>query len=393
MWSKPDNPEIPREPSRVEFANTLRGMAAFLVMVSHYLAFYGPEREQIAAMIQAPILTLEQQPIPAYSRLPSAIPGFSLPAFSVALFFLISGFVIPFSTQRLNGPGFCVNRLFRILPTYMAGFTFSLLLLYAGRRYFSRDWPYAGAEVFIHYFPGLRDVLWSRHIDFIVWTLEIEMKFYLLCALLIGGLRRCALKVFWTPVILFLSAQGLGHMMPSWERHAPALYRLAVTYYTASQYILFMFIGAIFHYMHRGRMIAAQAVPGIGAIFGLFCLQWATGPGAASRVVAWSYGVALLTFTFAYKVPGLFRSNRVFDFLANISYPLYVIHGVAGFVALRLLADRGIPPAVALMLVTGLCLIVSWLFHLLVERPSQQLGKKLGRALSGSSRSPAPTSP
>lgn len=57
----------------------------------------------------------------------------------------------------------------------------------------------------IHYIPGIRDVMWSRGIDGIVWTLEIEMKFYLVCSALIVWFREQSLKVFFAPIGFFFS--------------------------------------------------------------------------------------------------------------------------------------------------------------------------------------------
>jgi len=76
-----------------------------------------------------------------------------------------------------------VGRFFRIVPLYMVGFTISLAAIGATTLYFVRSWPFSPSSVAIHYVPGLRDILWSRNIDGIVWTLEIEMKFYVICAL------------------------------------------------------------------------------------------------------------------------------------------------------------------------------------------------------------------
>ncbi len=56
----------------------------------------------------------------------------------------------------------------------------------------------------------------------------------------------------------------------------------------------------------------------------------AAGPDAASFGLVLNYGAALITFVFAYAYPRFFRANPVFNFLADISYPLYVVHGVAG---------------------------------------------------------------
>ena len=371
--------------ARIEFANTLRGFAAIAVMISHYLGFFGPGRDLIAAIINAPSLSLDRQPIPIYMEWFFNIPVVSLGAFGVALFFIISGFVIPFSLQNLGWLEFSVSRFFRIVPTYVAGFSVTLLALFFSTTYFSNAWPHSPLEILVHYVPGIRDVLWSKHIDFIVWTLEIEMKFYFVCALMAVWFRRYSLKVFLLPIVLFLLSLCLDRLVPGWSTSNALAYRLGMTFILSSQYLIFMFTGVAFHYLYRGKIDPVRAALFVGALFALFCTHWWAGPYSAGFGVARSYAAAVLTFVFAYTFPGIFKGNRLFDFLADISYPLYVIHGVAGYVALRILLDKGVGPWPSLFVVTVGCLVASSLLHVLVERPSQALGKRLAAGL-GSAR-------
>ncbi|MBO3276222.1 acyltransferase family protein [Pseudomonas schmalbachii] len=374
--------------ARIDFANTLRGFAALAVVISHYYGAFWSYREGVEYLTNAPALPIETHAFPAYISWLHAIPIFNWGAYGVALFFIISGFVIPFSLQRMNWIGFTANRLLRIIPTYIIGFSVTLLAILISTEYFSRNWPFSMREVLIHYIPGIRDVMWSRNIDGIVWTLEVEMKFYLVCALLLAWFRQKSLKVFIAPVALFVTALYANQLIPEWNKTSTSAWQLAMTFMIASQYIIYMFIGVIFHYLHCGRLTPIKAYAGIAGLFTLFCTHWWLGPYSASLPVAWSYAFALLCFIFAYRFPNLFRANRIFNFLANISYPLYVIHGVAGYVALRIMLDLGFKAWVSLLVVTAAALSLSWLLHVLVEQPSQVLGKRLGAKLSGVPKQP-----
>lgn len=367
---------------RIGFVNTLRGFAAVGVMLSHYLGFYGPGREIISAITTLPPLSLECQPVPLCSRWLGLVSWFNLPGFCVALFFLISGFVIPFSLQNLSRTGFVMNRLFRIVPTYVAGFAVTLCMLYAGTSTFSVPWSYSLREVLIHFVPGIRDLLWSRHIDFIVWTLEVELKFYFVCMVLLVGFRKQALSVFVVPLLLFVSAASLYPAIPGWEASSVLLYRIAIIYATFALYTVFMFIGVVFHYLYIGRICLLHATFACTGLYILFHVLWATGPYADSAAGARSYGAAMLAFSLAYAFPRLFGSNRLFIFFADISYPLYVIHGVAGYVVLRMLGEIGVPSWLAIPLVVSLCMFVAWLLHVYVESPTQRFGKTLGKKIS-----------
>lgn len=272
---------------------------------------------------------------------------------------------------------FVINRIFRIIPIYFVGFSITLLSLLISVKYFSVVWPFSAREIAIHYIPGIRDLIWSRGIDGIVWTLEIEMKFYLLCAGLIFWFKRQSKKIFVVPVVMFVVALCLNKFIPNWGHTNASAWQLSMTYMTVSQYIIYMFIGVMFHYLYHGKIDANKAYLGIGVLFAFFCVHWWAGPYSANISVAWNYAFALLTFAFAYSFPNLFKSNRLFDFFAKISYPLYVIHGVSGYVALRIMLEVGVKAWVSLIVVTGCAIAISYLLHRYIERPFQNLGKSL----------------
>lgn len=372
--------------TKVDFANTLRGFAAFSVLVWHYCGVFWLDRVVAGELANAPTLAADRYATPHWISLLNAIPVFNWGPYGVALFFIISGFVIPFSLQKTSSLGFLISRFLRVFPTYFVGFSVTLLAIFFSTQYFAKNWPYTLNEVLIQYIPGIRDILWSKNIDGIIWTLEIEVKFYLLCALLIGLFRRYSILVFWVPIVLVMIAGCLEQEVLAWLNKNPRVNELIVMYGTVSQFILFMFIGVMFHYMYQKRVSLRKGYACIGMLFILFCLAWFIGPLSGAFNLVWSYAFALLTFIFAYTFPSLFRGNRVTNFLADISYPFYVIHGVAGYVVLRIMLDRGVKVSVALGVVTSVAVLLAWLIHVTVENPSRVLGKKLGAQLTSTTK-------
>ncbi len=365
--------------SRIEFANTLRGLASVSVLLYHYCWAFWSLRDAVSILTNLPVLPIDRFPIPYYFeywRLP--VP-FNLGTYGVGLFFLISGFLIPFSVHKNSRFSFGLQRIFRIVPIYVVGLTISLVAIGLGGWSFGRVLPFSPLEIMIHYVPSLRDLLGSRILDGIVWTLEIEIKFYLICAGAMGWFRQNSNRVFWIPISLFLLSCFLQRQAETFGLISSSLYEKVNGFVYYSNFIVFIFVGVSFNYLYR-HLLSLQQFFGLTlGLMAMFCLTWLNGFHQGLFYLMWSYVLALLTFSFAYFYPRFFKSNPIADFFAQISYPLYVIHGVAGYSALRILLERGVKTWISLILVTLSVLFLSWLLHRSIEKPLQNLGKKLAQ--------------
>ncbi len=360
---------------RVVFANNLRGLAALIVLISHYFGAFWDRREEVAYLINAPLLSPEQFNAPTLVTLINFQPYFNWGAYGVALFFLISGFVIPFSLQRYTWKQFISNRLLRILPTYIVGFTITLTAIYLCSLYFSNPWPFSSKEIIIHYMPAIRDLLNSRNIDGIIWTLEIEMKFYFICLLAIICFRKKSMLVFGIPIILLCLSLVLGTQLDTLQQHALHYFQAVRNLLFFSKFIIFMFIGVVFNYLYQEKLTEEVCSVLVLSFFVMFAGLWTIGPEHASSMQIWSYGAAVLTFALLYYKPHYLPQQSCLDFLAKISYPLYVIHGLTGYIGLRILLDKQVPLFVALSLVTTSAFGLAWLIHRYIEVPTHLLGK------------------
>lgn len=132
--------------AKVEFANTLRGLAAVFVMISHYFGVFWERPEAVAALILAPELPVT---VPGYLAWLHLVPQFDWGYLGVCLFFLISGFVIPFSFRNATWGSFLVGRFFRIWPLYAAGFSITLLALWLSTRLHGAPWPFEAEHVLV----------------------------------------------------------------------------------------------------------------------------------------------------------------------------------------------------------------------------------------------------
>lgn len=365
--------------NRVAFANTLRGYAALCVLIQHYGFGFWHYRPLVGELISAPALS-EARPIPIFLRWLWTLQPFELGQFGVGLFFLISGFVLPFAFDKTEWRGFAVGRVARIYPTYAAGFLSTILGIWACSAYFGGGFPFDAWRVLVHFFPGIHDLTLSRGIDGIIWTLNIEIKFYLVCLVAIPLFRRGSLKVFVIP--LALSALALLLMGPLAAIGGNTAARASVTW-LALFFIDFMFVGVVFHFWIHHRLALWKGLGLIAALLATMHLVWWKSLPIKFEY-AWSYAAALVAFSLAFALRGspLFRPRRLSDFFADISYPLYVVHGVLGFAAIRIALDLGWPAWLALAAATCFALGVATALHFAVEMPTHKWGRRAALRIS-----------
>lgn len=376
--------ESSHDPNRIVFANDLRGLAALTVLIGHYLHHAWFLRPVIANLAGVRLPTETEVPTPALAQWVSSIPSFDWGAYGVAVFFLVSGFVIPISLMKYNVPGFLVGRLFRIWPTYIAGFSVTLLSLYLAGHYFGHQFPFSLKQVAVHYLPGLRDTLWSVNIDGVIWTLEIEVKFYVVCAVLAQAVRRRSALLFVAPAIIGVACYlATGYM----DTHglASRMSQLVGALTLSGQFIVFMFIGTVVAFaMSRSMTRNAAWIIGVTLLAEFVGLALA-GPWRAMTLPLGSYFAALITFLVAAAFWRPKKQYASLRFLSEVSYPLYAAHGVMGYGIIAVALQIGAPPLAAVSVAALAALLVAWTIHRLVEAPTHRIGQQLARAATRTS--------
>jgi len=316
-----------------EFAHFLRGIAAITVVLAWH--FGGVFWINIAAVAQ--LLGIENPPpliAPTWiTSLHSS--SFNFGHFGVALFFLISGFVIPFSCKNLKPRAFLTARFFRIYPTYWFGLTFSIIAL----KYLN-----TGNELLRSYNIGLqyllvRDFAWIPSLDGISWTLEIELKFYLLCALINFTIIQAKVKNLF--IVFFIlgcistlpaflgSIQFIQPWLLPWQGVVNALSLSALL-------IIYMFIGTLFYWHCCDQIDKRMLSAAVMLAFIWFSIMWGFNPILKSVQFSgcFSYLMALFCFYMFYRYRDFIKTPRIFKWLANISFSLYIIHPIVGYALL-----------------------------------------------------------
>jgi len=341
---------------KIASLNALRGIAAFLVAADHLtLIVY----KLIAGSLSFYIATF-------------------FGSFAVGLFFLISGFVIPISLSKLTSRQFLVQRILRIYPVIISACLLRLMVEVATNHQMLNWKTLYILLLNMSLFSGFFITI-PENIEPIVWTLAIEVKFYLLVAGLYAIFHMqprlrysliISLITFLVAILYVCIRFTKGMALSVMPDFVPLLSDLRF----ALAYIPFMFIGTAL-YLYKFKHIShKKALWLLVAI--LFVYVMAANPNWTiwSQKELPSYTLALLTFVAALHWEQLsFFRNRIFTFLASISFPMYAVHSSIIFAL-----HYRFPDSTTLQLLGSLIFIplIAYLVHIAIENPVHIWAKK-----------------
>lgn len=360
---------------RLEFANILRGLAAIIVVIlAHYGTAFFLVPEAVSALIHIPSLAFEKVPFP-FSIFYKV--GFRGADVGVALFFLISGFVIPFSLLHYTKIQFGIARLFRIWPTYILGLVVTLVALKVSTSYYHTQWPYTMEHILLQMLL-LRDIAWLPSIDGVSWTLEIEIKFYLLSALLLMTIYK-KMQYFYLLLIAIISFVILYSLGEVYNDVATRAYQLVYVFQMSIIFITFMFIGVLFNFHHRKGISSKKLMFSVLFLFILFVLDWKLSLIDSMNITTvLNYLLALSIFGIMYIFRFNIKANKILDFFADISYPLYIVHPIVGYIFMRIFLDKYPKEKImAVIIAFSLSVVLAYIIHLTVEKNSISMAKKM----------------
>jgi peptidoglycan/LPS O-acetylase OafA/YrhL len=360
--------------NKITFANQLRGFAVICVVVTHYFGLYWTARPLIAQYILAPVLEGPSPNIIYHLSFPT----FNSGAFGVGLFFLISGFVIPFSLTKMGAIRFLIARFLRIFPTYWVASGIMLGVVWLSGRYWGHPFLFNAHQIAVNLLLVHMQAI-QPTFDLVNWTLTVEFTFYLVAVIMSPFITRSSVLAL---INLTLAILAFVTWAPaSWGTLQPFGLTFSVES-TKYQLMLttFLFIGTLFNFALRDKISHFTLVGATVAIFGANAMMWQkTAFADQFWVVPLNYFYALLIFSACYMLRHKFKPSRLLDFLADISYPLYLLHSIIGYVIIRFATSKGIPSVPAEFLAFAIVVVLAYVVHVLVEQPTANLGKSIGR--------------
>ena len=221
------------------------------------------------------------------------------------------------------------------------------------------------------------NLLGVNSVDLVNWTLAIEIKFYIVCALLIPFIRKGHVWMFLAfGLLTFLvnyKVQGIAFRIGNASINT-ALYSVVVEMI----YISFMMIGVFFYYTIKNKISPLQLLIYSGIQIAFVTASWLVSSIALQFDNSYyAYLISFVLFSAAYYWRNQFKPMKWLDRMADVSYPMYAMHSLIGYTFIRILMHFGITffvaAAIALVLVYGIALFI----HHFVEKPSTEYGKRL----------------
>lgn len=344
-------PPAPDHTRRLAFLDVARAIAACSVMVQHALEGGGLESLEKGAV---------------------ATSWINFGEVGVAIFFLVSGFIIPAS---MRGPQslalFWTRRILRLYPLYWVIFLFTLLLsIFLLGDAAPAPLPTVLSHlVFVQSWIGLPNYVGGS------WTLLIELMWYVAFSAafftFIGvGLRLVILFLLGFPVVL---AVGLFAI------HGLPLGRFSILALSFWGYGYFLYFDG--QIGRRAFMLLNLAFVALiySALFIGFYLQPSTAAAAPDfRCVFFSWTLALVIFpALMWCRDSSFARLPALCFVGEISYSVYLVHSPI----MRILEHFDVSGVLFVLATIVLTLLIATITYRYIERPGMALSRALTQRL------------
>jgi peptidoglycan/LPS O-acetylase OafA/YrhL len=351
-------PGITDAGTRIEFLDVMRSIAVLMVAYDHLVGLYLKQTAQTEPFYQF-LTQYVVQPL-------GIIHDFGW--MGVCLFFLVSGFVITHVAYREKPLEFMVRRVFRIYPPLIVAILVAVVILRLQNGLEFTPGQVLLSFTLLNYFQSPQVVTLG-----VAWSLVVELLFY---GLVVIQMR--TLKSF--PALAPALAASLVLLVILTSKDFGGTYFL---FAATAAYVPYLLIGQVIYLRasHRigNRAALALAALCFGAIvFGILRIHTQFLPMDNSYLVSFAY--ALLLFVIALSLD--IRPGAVFRAIAEKSYGIYLLEGTAGLYLVFWLQKAGAPYLLALPAAIAIGYAICVAFYRLVERPSQNLGRRLGSRIA-----------
>jgi peptidoglycan/LPS O-acetylase OafA/YrhL len=273
-------------------------------------------------------------------------------AYGVDIFFIISGFIIPWSLYhsgyKLKKFGtFLLKRITRLDPPYIA----TILIIICLKLWHRDEINYKAVIFHLGYLNAFIGYPW---LSSVFWTLAIEFQYYLLIGLFYVFITSHKKTTRYWAISIF----GISLIVPSFG------FNISYPHTIFAYSHLFLF--GIFTFLYKKRLIDRERF----LFFMILVLLLVARSANFTKVILWLWVIAMILF-FNFQ-------NKITNFLGSISYSLYLTHEIIGGRVINYLWHNShLYKEVIMLIAIGACISFAYVFYLLVERPSMLLSKRI----------------
>lgn len=360
--------------NRLAYLDVLRLLAVSLVMFAHFVLVAGGATK-ITGIINSdfPLPLIDHSAWQLWKIEVFVVDKFSSQTgtLGVTLFFLVTGYLIPMMLERHTRRSFLVNRFFRIFPALFVAMIMLGVFVGATQGISFTLSSYLASWTLTYHVFGVAPVAG------VLWTLVIEVLFYL-CA--------CILGKFSMHKLFLLQAVMLTILLVSVR--FPNIFYLVLAARQA-KYLLMIAVGSAIYLAeketdwHRKILFVSGAI--FVSYFGsqLYKLVHED-TSTYNNPNTYFLGLGLfLFFQWAAKLSSAIFNKlpNVFFLLADLVYPIYLLHATIGLGTMALMRSVTSEPYLLLLAAITASILLSWLLHKFIEVPGISQGRLLVKRL------------
>jgi len=336
-----------------------RGIAAFMVLNSHYVRFLSEQRNLLHFLWTG-----------------------------VDFFFVISGFVFARTILFKNAHfiPYITRRFFRIYPLYICSLAF---YYYITPEHAEKTTFLLKHILFLQTTSSLSEAFYFNPA---YWSLPVEMEFYFFVPLLGWLCKKYGIAILWRSIPLLI---GIKIFLTLNSNPQPAMFNVynSLNIHLPGKIVEFLvgifLYNAFEHYyernLNRGQLFAVSML-GFLIILGLGMVFVTYGDEGINKVFllrailniscAVGYGLILFSFLFLFKQNHP-KMRSISTFAGNISYGVYLFHNLLPIALLKLnIPVSGVSAYFSCIIAV---IILSLIFHYSVENPCRQFGRYLSK--------------
>lgn len=282
--------------------------------------------------------------------------------YGVQVFFVISGFVIPFSMYNSNYKithyfKSLTKRIVRINPPYYVAILLSFVLYYSAILIVNRpiegmNWPGTSFLAILGNLTFTSTFLKTGWYNPVFWTLALEFQFYILIGLLLPLIVRLNKIIVVILITLLLTLNFFG---------IPFFFSVAS-----------FFVFGIILFLNKEKIFNRNLILLLSIITAVCCyLQ--------NELAPFLFGIG----TFLVVLSGINISFKATTFLGRISYSLYITHWAIGLM-FEIVLKRILPihqyemgKILMILIYTAIAIAFATLFYNYVEKPFIRYSKKI----------------